>query len=158
MSSYYDSIAKGYDELHGEEQRRKAQIILENLDVDKTDSLLDVGGGTGFATEIFPCKRIVLEPSKLREKVKGDSVEGIAENIPFGDCSFSIVVCLTAIHHFENPKKSLEEMKRVSKKYVAVSLLIKAKEFEKLDKLIRKELVGCKIFEDKHDRIYIFTT
>mgnify|MGYP001567619447 CR=1 FL=1 len=156
MHNYYDSISGGYDELHGEEQRRKAKLVLDLIKLKKTVSFLDIGGGTGYATEIFPGKRVVLEPSKgLREKVKGISVAGMAEKLPFPNKSFTLAICLTAIHHFKDPKKALQEMKRVSKKYVAVSLLKKAKNYEKLNELIKKELPKCEIIDDEHDVIYL---
>jgi len=156
-TNYYDSIADGYDELHGQEQRRKAKLALTKIELDETDCFLDVGGGTGYATEIFPGKRIVLEPSeKLREKVKGDSVEGVAERLPFADNSFSLVICLTAIHHFEDPKKALDEMKRVTQSQIVVSLLKKSPKYRRLNALIRKILNNCKIFDDQHDTIYVW--
>ena len=33
--TYYDKISKGYDRLHGEEQRNKLKIIKENLQKNK---------------------------------------------------------------------------------------------------------------------------
>ncbi len=157
MASYYDAIAGGYDELHGAEQKEKANVVLKNIKLADTDTILDVGGGTGFATRHFPGKRVVLEPSEgLRGKVDGIAIAGVAENLPFPDNTFTLVICLTAIHHFDDARKALEEMKRVSEKYVAISLLKKAVKFAELDLLIRKELKGCEIMLDKHDMIYLF--
>ncbi len=36
-----------------------------------------------------------------------------AENLPFGDGEFDVVVCRFAVHHFENPRRVLGEMARV---------------------------------------------
>ena len=41
--TYYDSISKGYSELHREEQLNKIRIIKENLDINQSDLMLDIG-------------------------------------------------------------------------------------------------------------------
>ena len=46
--NYYDKIAKGYEELHKEEQLKKIKLIKTILKVNPTDKLLDVGCGTGL--------------------------------------------------------------------------------------------------------------
>ena len=62
--TYYDDISPGYNELHKEEQLNKLRIIKENLEINKSDRLLDVGCGTGFSLEYFDCDSTGLEPSK----------------------------------------------------------------------------------------------
>ena len=39
---YYDFIAKGYDELHREEQSNKLLIIKNNIKINKKIRILDV--------------------------------------------------------------------------------------------------------------------
>lgn len=43
-------------------------------------------------------------------------VQGDAENLPFSDNSFDIVISRLAFHHFSNPKRCFSEMARVLKK------------------------------------------
>jgi len=155
---YYDGIADGYDELHKEEQLKKIRIIRANLNVKKTDYLLDIGTGTGFALELFDCKKIGIDPSpKLLKKAKVSVIKGKAEKIPFPDKIFDIVISVTAIHHFDDIEKGLMEIKRVAKDKVAFSLLKKSPKFENIRELIKKSFkINKEINEDK-DLILIGT-
>ncbi|MEK6922555.1 MAG: class I SAM-dependent methyltransferase [Nanoarchaeota archaeon] len=139
---YYDKIASGYDELYGREQVEKAKKILKYI--KPRGVLLDIGTGTGIATKEFEkyCKCIALDPSKkLLEQYNGEKVVGKAEDIPFSDGYFDVVVSLTVLHH-TNIKKALKEIFRVVKKdgQIAITILKKSnvdlslfKDFKKID-------------------------
>ncbi len=149
--TYYNSIADGYNELYKEEQLKKIRIIRANLNVKKTDYLLDVGTGTGFALELFNCKKIGVDPSgKLLKKAKSPVIKAKAEKLPFPDKTFDIVISVTAMHHFGDIEKGLKEIKRVAKDRVAFSLLKKSSKFESIKKLIKKNFkINKEINEDK---------
>jgi len=157
--SYYDEIAEGYDELHGEEQRKKTIIIqkaLEELGIG-FDSLLDVGCGTGISLEGWHCNKKGIDPSaKLVEqaKAKGFDVHvGSAEEIPFGDHSFDLVISLTSAHHFDLDK-ALKEMKKVGKHYFVFSFLKKA-DVEGFRKRLVEEFRVIKEIDAEKDVIFI---
>ena len=119
--NYYDEISEGYEELHKEEQEKKIALIKEKLKINPEDKLLDVGCGTGLTTRPWKCKRYGIDPAKkLLEKAKAADPEGTyelapAENIPFNDNEFDIVISITAIQNFEDIEKGLNEIKRVGK-------------------------------------------
>ncbi len=84
--------------------------------------LLDVGGGTGAATERFaigcaemivlePDRRKVAEGRRLRPAIR--FVEGHAEGIPFPAGTFDRVTSVVAFHHMGNQDRALEEMRHV---------------------------------------------
>ncbi|MBI4146015.1 class I SAM-dependent methyltransferase [Candidatus Woesearchaeota archaeon] len=151
---YYDEIAESYDELHFDEQKRKAELILKELRISKEDKLLDVGCGTGKVTELFPCKVTGVDPSReLLKKAKIMVVQGVAEALTFSDKSFDVVISLTVIHHtlFE---KAISEMRRVAKRDIVISVLKKAMSFKSIDSAIRKMLIVGKVVEERHDVIY----
>jgi len=135
---YYDEIAKSYDELHGEEQKQKAKIILANLEIKPSDKLLDIGCGTGIATELFPCDKTGIDPSaELLKHAKFPVKQAFAEDLPFPDKSFNIVISLTAVHNFKDIKKGLEEIQRVAKRDIIISVLKKSIKFKEIENTIK---------------------
>lgn len=154
MKTYYDNIANGYEGLHREEQLKKLRIIKENLVVNKEDLMLDVGCGPGFSSEIFDCKIIGLDPSaELLKKCSFRTVEAGAEEIPFLDHYFDIVISVTAIHNFDDYKQGLLEMKRVGTGRFAFSILKKANDFEEIIKFIKKNFEVKKEVNEEKDLI-----
>ena len=51
MKTYYDNISKSYNQLYGEEQKKKLDIIKDCVHVKKSYKLLDVGCGTGISSD-----------------------------------------------------------------------------------------------------------
>lgn len=159
----YNNIAKGYDELYGEEQKKKARLILENINLNKTDLLLDVGCGTGISTESFKCIKIGIDPSEelIKQAIKRiPAIIGKGEKLPFSDNIFDLVVSLTAIHNFEDFKQGIKEMKRVCKKdgMIIITILKKSAKSEAIKKEIIKELKLIKEIDEEKDIISITQT
>ena len=48
--------------------------------------------------------------------------EGTIYALPYKDNSFDLIICSEVLEHLEHPDKALEELQRVSKKYVALSV------------------------------------
>jgi len=151
---FYNLISKGYDELYGEEQRIKLNIIKENLGINKNDLLLDVGCGTGLAD--FKCKVIGVDQSKdLIQQCKNEKLQAIAENLPFKDNSFDKIVSITSLHNFGDIEKSIKEMKRVGKNDFAFSIFKKSINFNLIEKKIRENFNIKKIVDAKQDWVFI---
>ena len=153
--TYYDDISPGYNELHKEEQLNKLRIIKENLEINKSDRLLDVGCGTGFSLEYFDCDSTGLEPSKEMTRDNKKIIIGKAENLPFENNSFDIVISVTAIHNFNDIEKGLKEIKRVGKNKFALSVLKKSKSFELIKKLIYEIFKIKKEIKEEKDIVFI---
>jgi len=157
--SYYDEISSGYEELHKEEQLKKVELIKEHLKVKSSDKLLDVGCGTGLTTECWDCKRYGVDPApKLLERAKcKDEIEyrlAPAEDIPYPDSYFDVVVSITAIQNFRDISKGLSEIKRVGKDRFVLSFLKRSSKREEIDKLIRKLFKVKEVVEEEKDFIY----
>ncbi len=151
--TYYDKISKGYNELYGEEQLKKINIILNNIKIKKSDKLLDVGCGTGFYLNLFKCNVTGVDPSEeLLKQCKHKTVKANAEELPFKDDEFDWVISITAIHNFKNIDKALDEIKRVGKHFV-FSILKKSKKFDHIADLIKKKINIKKIIIEEKDVI-----
>lgn len=152
---YYNQIAAGYDELHKEEQERKLAIIKQNLDVKKSDRLLDVGCGTGISTQ-FHCECVGIDPSAglLKKAEVGNFLQASAENIPFEDNSFDMVISVTAVHNFKDIERALDEIRRVAKDRVVLSILKKSPKAGLIQDLIYKKFKVNKVIMEQKDTIY----
>lgn len=147
---YYSKIAKSYNELHGKEQEKKLKVIKEKAKLK--GKILDLGSGTGLAKKFFK-KIICVDPAK--KMLSKEDIHAKAEKLPFKDKTFDSVLCVTAIHHFDI-KKAIPEIKRVSKpncRY-AISILKKAKNFNKIKKILHDNF-DLKEVEEEKDLILI---
>jgi ubiquinone/menaquinone biosynthesis C-methylase UbiE len=149
------AIAKSYNELHGEEQVKKAKVILEHITVKKTDALLDVGCGTGIATVLFDCEKFEIDSAaELVKQCLFKAVVGRTEELPFPDKSFDIVLCMTAIHHCD-VDRALLEMKRVAKRDVVITVLKKLKNAQEIVGKVKRVFGDVKVIEEEKDVILI---
>lgn len=163
-SKFYDAIAEGYDELHMAEQLRKMSDILAALGSDipkKAEKLLDVGCGSGISTSVWSCDCTGIDPSEKLVDVakknypKKKFLVGKAEELPFPDDSFDMVICVTAIHNFADVRKGISEMKRVGKKKFVITILRKSGQAEDIEKLVILNFKVKKIVMEEKDIIMV---
>ena len=154
MSSYYDDIAPGYNELHGEEQRKKYRIIAQQLQLSRYAEVLDVGAGTGVGHDIIPSLGIDPAPELIKQHPNTESIVGIAEALPFPSGSFDAAICVTAIHHTDY-KQAIAEMLRVSRGPIAITLLKKSPKAQEILHYALRHLVPLQIIEEEKDYICI---
>lgn len=156
--SYYNQIASGYEELHKEEQEKKIAIIKKHITFHENWKILDVGCGPYFSEkDDFKGKVIGIDPAfqllKIAQK-RIAVVQGKGELLPFKDNTFMAVVSVTALQNFTNIKKGLEEIKRVAKEYIVISVLKKSAKIEMIKRLIPEILTLEKIIEEEKDLIF----
>ena len=155
---YYNSISKGYDELYNEEQLSKTMIIVKNIRFHNDCKLLDVGCGSGISMKPFNCKKIGVDNSEELLKLNPyPTIKADAENLPFDNNSFEVVICVTALHNFNNFEKAINEMVRVSKSRVVISLLKKSQNFKFLKKLIYEKFKINKVIDESKDEIFFLS-
>lgn len=118
---YYDTIAKGYDELYRKEQLEKFEKVpkLEG-------KILDIGAGTGLLNEFVDVgvsadlSTGILKFNKNKMKICCS-----VTHLPFKTNSFDYVVSITVMQDLSKAamEKSLIEIKRVASKKAVVSIM-----------------------------------
>jgi len=155
MDEYYDKIAKGYNELHAEEQKKKLAIIKKYIQPEKSDLLLDVGCGTGVSSD-WDCKVIGIDPSvELIKQNPRNKAAAKGEFLPFKDDSFDYVVSLTAIQNFSDIEKGVKEIKRVARGRIAITTLKKIKKIGQIKEAIKNNFNIIEEIEEEKDIIFI---
>jgi ubiquinone/menaquinone biosynthesis C-methylase UbiE len=87
------------------------------------DSILIVGKGDGIVPDVLKKYCAEIKTLDFDAELKPD-IAGSAENMPVKDKGFDVVLCAEVLEHlsFEKFEKCLNELKRVSKKGVVLSL------------------------------------
>lgn len=165
MDNYYDTIAKSYNELHWNEQLNKLKVInnylvSKNAVIDSTTKILDVGCGTGIVQDFFERKyhadTFGIDPSEgLIKQNQYQCMLSDAEDMPFSDGEFDIVISLTALQNFDDLDHGLMEMKRVGKDFFIITFLKRSNKAELMEKLIKKYYTVKEKIEEDKDLIFI---
>jgi len=115
-------------------------------------TILDAGCGEGFTMDKLSKNGIGekmegIEYSKevinLGKKLFPNLIfkDGSIYDMPYKDNSFDLVVCTEVLEHLEQPAKALQEMLRVSKKYLIVS--VPNEPFFMLGNFLRGKNLAC---------------
>lgn len=109
------------------------QTLLQEASNLNPESILDVGCGEGFTLEKLRKAKIgkklegvdfldrAIELGK-KEHPKLKLKQGSIYDLKYKDNSFDLVICSEVLEHIDDPEKGLQELVRVSKKYVLLSV------------------------------------
>jgi len=103
-------------------ERRRLALLRAVAQPRADDQVLEVGCGGGHVLERFADSArtgIDLSPSMIVRSLRrlGPSVNllrGSAEDLPFADGSFEIVLCTEVLEHTREPRRVIEELMRVA--------------------------------------------
>jgi ubiquinone/menaquinone biosynthesis C-methylase UbiE len=122
----FDKKSACYEETWDGRYCRSMYVgLLEKIKAQPFHTVLDVGCGTGTMLSILKNEFKNIEicgidlSDKMIEKayeLVGESAElvvGDAENLPWQESSFDLVICNASFHHYPQPLKVIGEMKRV---------------------------------------------
>ncbi len=129
----YDRIASTYDQrFAGEAPRGTATALIRLAQEIAAQQVLEVGCGTGrWLAELAPlCKEVygldysvgMLSQAQIREAPL-ILVRGLAGRLPLPDASFDLVYCVNAIHHFDQQRSFVNEVRRLLRPGGALAVL-----------------------------------
>ena len=99
--------------------------IIKKFILDDVESILDAGCGNGaIANSLVGFDVTAMDRSveALKYVKNAKKIQGSLDNIPFKDNSFDLVICSDVLEHLpeDTYKKTIAELKRVSKKYILI--------------------------------------
>ncbi|HLP79668.1 MAG TPA: class I SAM-dependent methyltransferase [Acidobacteriota bacterium] len=167
--SYYDDMAQGYNQLHGSEQMEKLLLTVKRLKQLKLDTftkqttVLDVGCGTGISSDFwvdqFGAQVTGIDPSSQliaqNNSHKSKFLVASAEQLPFADNAFDLVVSFSAIHNFADFRKGLLQMNRVAKDFMIITVLNKAQHSPQICATISQSFQVVGTFAANQDTLFI---
>ncbi len=120
MNQLYDTIGVDYAQLRKPDHHIEA-AILEAL--DGAASVLNVGAGAG-SYEPRDRRVVAVEPSlEMIQQRPADAapvVQAWAEDLPFHDDAFDAAMAVLTVHHWQDKKKGLAELRRVARNQIVI--------------------------------------
>ena len=135
--TYYDAIAEGYDELHGDEQLEKYRSLKQLGSIEPEETILDLGHGSGLICKVFtnPILGVDTSSALLAKSPAKTMIATFDDPLPFEDASYDWVVSFTALHHARTPEALIREARRIARRGVAVSILRSLPSYDRLASL-----------------------
>ena len=104
--------------------RTKIEFLRTHLPDLQSAQTLEVGCGDGYLSRYLNSHTELLGVDSSAAMLAGNphTKKALASvfALPFNDATFDLVLESNMFHHLESPAKALEEMKRVSKKYICL--------------------------------------
>lgn len=133
----YNLTAHVYESRYSVEQEEKIKAVLENLELERKCSILDIGCGTGlllphlrnsshFTVGLDSSKGMLEKAEHIRKRLENvHLIIGDADHTPLRSSSFDKVFAITLLQNMPNRNRTLQEAKRVMRpnaKLVATGL------------------------------------
>lgn len=122
--------------------RRRAKVVIKNLDLKNGDKILEVGCGRGFYAHIiglfFP-KTSYIGIDINEEHLRSAKVFAQASNVnfrkadatrlPFADKVFDKIICTEVLEHIKNDRLAISELYRVLKPHGTAVITVPNKNY-----------------------------
>ena len=104
--------------------QQRIEFEKQYLDWKNVKNALDVGAGTGYSSfylsQELDLTTLDFSSRNLRKQPSKNKIQASAYNLPFNSNSFDLVYGWDFLHHLENPEKAVQEMARVSRRYLVL--------------------------------------
>ncbi|MCL4391441.1 methyltransferase domain-containing protein [Candidatus Parvarchaeota archaeon] len=101
--SYYTTIKSSYERLYLKEQESKIRFLLSKVRINPSDTILDVGAGSGILESLLPNNKIVaVEPSDMVDLIADRKLSNVSivktriEDFVYHG-KFNAVFCITVL-------------------------------------------------------------
>lgn len=154
----YNVWSHFYDLLLAKLVRRRHRLAVQRMDIQRGDTILDVGIGTGLSLEAYPCGvRIVgvdisegmlhKAQERVRKLRRGGAYLALADalEMPFPPASFDHIVIGHVITVVSDPVKLVREIKRVGRPGCRIVIINHFQSGNRAMALIEKIL--CPLFQ-----------
>ena len=124
----YDRSAHVYDAQYSEEQQTKIKTALTEICFRKTDTIIDLGCGTGqLLPHVSRLVRLVVCVDNSRNLIAQAQaraahnkqvalIRADADHLPFQPHKFDMAFAITLLQNMPRPTQTLNEVKRVNKR------------------------------------------
>jgi SAM-dependent methyltransferase len=119
MTDVWSQRADAFRESPVHREGPDLDLLVEWCEPGHDVKVLDVAAGGGHVARRLReagCTVVTLDPAPGM----GADVVARAEELPFQDGSFDVVTCRIAAHHFEDIRKAVAEMSRVSERLLVI--------------------------------------
>jgi SAM-dependent methyltransferase len=119
MTDVWSTRAQAFRDSPTHREGPDLDLVVEMCEPDKGVKALDVATGGGHVARRLReegCTVVTVDPAPGMRP----DVVARAEELPFDDGSFDVVTCRIAPHHFEDIRKAVAEMARVSQRLVVI--------------------------------------
>jgi ubiquinone/menaquinone biosynthesis C-methylase UbiE len=119
MTNVWDERAEAYRRSRGHASGEDLDLVVEWCEPGEGVKALDVATGGGHVARRLRERGCQVVTTDLSPGMRPDVVCP-AEDLPFADDSFDVVVTRIAPHHFRDVRQAVAEMTRVSNRLVVV--------------------------------------
>src|SRR4029077_4365719 len=119
MSDVWSTRAQAFRDSPTHREGPDLDLLVEWCEPGRDVKVLDVATGGGHVARRLRdegCTVVTVDPAPGMQP----DVVSPAEELPFEDGSFDVVTCRIAAHHFEDIRKAVGEMARVTQRLVVI--------------------------------------
>ena len=135
MTDLWSQRAEAFRESPTHREGPDLELLVEWCEPGHDVKVLDVATGGGHVARRLReegCTVITVDPAPGMNP----DVVAPAEELPFEDGSFDVVACRIAAHHFEDVRKAVGEMARVSRRLLVIEdNVFRGEQVEEAEKL-----------------------